>query len=463
MRKTISIRLLAGFFALILLLMPCLSFGAPMDLDAEPEPEVEKPKVDSSGRPIMPDGAAAVLIEQVSGALLYESNGQKRMFPASTTKVMTCLLAVEAIERGEMALDEPITVTEQMLEGLDPDGTNMALKPEEVLTVEQLLWGLMIPSGNDAAMVFAFRLAGSEAAFAEQMNNRARELGCTDTNFVNPHGLHDDNHYTTAQDMAKIAKKGMDKPMFRDVVDIAHIKIPPTNKTEEERYYINTNGLISAMRYREYVYKGSTGIKTGRTTEAGACLVSSARKNGMELIGVFFHGRDVTESHQETARMLDWGFENYESIRAIAEGELLGECKVKRARGKDTVTLAAADDVRVVVPKGTPKSELMNRLDLPENLYAPLAEGQDVAGVTVLRDGQELGFGRLITLTAMKRSFFWPLMALGDWLWGFALIRGICYVMLAILTAVVFLLARGVWMEFRRAKRRKGRRNSSNH
>lgn len=410
----------------------------------------------------MPAGTSAVLIEQMSGAVLYDSDGQKRMFPASTTKVMTCLLAVEALERAEITLDQPVTVTAQMLEGLDPEGTNMALKADEVLTIEQLLWGLMIPSGNDAAMVLAFVLAGSEAAFAEKMNDRAKELGCTDTHFVNPHGFHDDNHYTTAQDMAKIAKKGMDKQMFRDIVDIAHIKIPPTNKTEQERYYINTNGLISAMRYRDYVYKGATGIKTGRTTEAGACLVSSAKKNNMELIGVFFHGRDVTESHQETARMLDWGFENYEAIRGIAEGELLGESKVKRARGKDTVTLAAADDVTVVVPKGTPKSELQIRLDLPENLYAPLQEGQDVAGVTVLRNGQELGFGRLVTLTEMKRSFFWPLMALGDWLWGFALIRGICYVVLAILAAFVFFLLRNIWREITRSKHRRRRRYVSN-
>lgn len=181
----------------------------------------------------------------------------------------------------------------------------------------------------------------------------------------------------------------------------------------------------------------------------------------MELIGVFFHGRDVTESHQETARMLDWGFENYEAIRGIAEGELLGECKVKRARGKDTVTLAVADDVTVVVPKGTPKSELEIRLDLPERLYAPLKEGQDVAGVTVLRNGQELGFGRLITLTEMKRSFFWPMMALGEWLWGFALIRGICYTLLTMVAIVILLLVRSIWMEMKRAKNRRNRRKLS--
>lgn len=423
------------------------------------EAKETSPKTDRQGRPIMPSDSTAVLAEQNSGTVLYESQGSKRVFPASTTKVMTCLLAVEAIDRGELRLEETVTVTEEMLDGLDPDGTNMALKAGEELTVQHLLWGLMIPSGNDAAMVLAFRISGSAEAFAEQMNARAAELGCTDTHFVNPHGLHDENHYTTALDMAKIAQKGMEYAVFRDIVDIAHIKIPPTNLSEE-RYYINTNGLISTMRYRDYAYKGATGIKTGSTTQAGACLVSSATRNGMALIGVFFHGKDVTESHTETARLFDWGFANFEAIRGVAKGELLGESKVKRAGGKDTVTLAAAEDVTVVVPKGTQKSDLEIRQDLPEKLYAPLKEGQDAAGVTVLYQGQELGHGRLVALTEVKRSFFWPLMALGEWLWGFALIRGICYLVLALVAVFFLLLIRNLYREAKRANRRNRRRRN---
>lgn len=423
------------------------------------EKQEEKPTVDSQGRPILADGETGILIEQKSGAVLYESSSTKRMYPASTTKVMTCLLAVEAIDRGEISLEEPVTITAQMLEGLDPDGSNMALKADEVLTFQQLLWGLMIPSGNDAAMAIAYRLAGSPEAFAEKMNARAAELGLSDTHFANPHGLHDENHYTTAADMAKIARAGMDSDVFRNIVDIAHIKIPPTNKTEKERYYINTNGLISTMRYLDYAYKGATGIKTGRTTEAGNCLVSSAKRNGMELIAVLFNGKDVTASHKDSIRMLDYGFENYETLRGVSQGELLGESKVKYGASKDTVTLAAAENVSVVVPKGTEKSELEIQLNLPETLYAPLSEGQTVASVTVLHNGQELGSGNLVTIVAVERSFFGPAMALGDWLWSFLLIRILAYGILAVVGIVILLFLYRIWQEFKRAKRRKKSRN----
>ncbi len=452
MKHTKWKQLLAAVCIVWMLPLSYIAVAAPEENAAEVQEE--KPRVDSEGRPILLSGETGILVEQKSGLVLYESDSQKRMYPASTTKVMTCLLAVEAIERGEVALDEQITITAQMLEGLDIDGSNMALKEDEVLAFEHLLWGLMVPSGNDAAMAIAFRLAGSQEAFAEKMNARAAELGLKDTHFVNPHGLHDDNHYTTAADMAEIARVGMSYDIFRNIVDIAHIKIPPTNKTETERYYLNTNGLLSGMRYSGLVYKGATGIKTGRTDDAGNCLVSSAKRNGMELIGVLFNALDVTNSHQESARMLDYGFENYQLIRGVAKGELLGESKVRRARGKDTVTLAAAADIMVPVPKGTGKDALQIELQLPEKLYAPLEEAEEVAGVTLLYEGKVVGSGRLLTLTQVKRSFFWPVMALGEWLWSFALIRGIVYILLAILVVLAFFVLRAVFYELRRIYRK---------
>ena len=129
---------------------------------------------------------------------------------------------------------------------------------------------------------------------------------------MNPHGLHNENHYTTAADMGKLACVAMKNAIFRDIVDIAHVKIAPTNKTEKQRYYINTNGLLSAMRYTEYFYKGSIGIKTGRTSEAGNCLVSAVAREGLEFVGVLFGGKEIKDSHGETIRMMDYGFENYE-------------------------------------------------------------------------------------------------------------------------------------------------------
>ncbi len=445
--------LIAFCYMLSMVSVPAVVLAEP-ETAAEEQQEPE-PLTDAEGRPILFAGETGIVIDQASGAVLYDSDSQKRMFPASCTKVMTCLLAVEAVARGEVSMEEPVTVTAQMLEGLDIDGSNIALKEGEILQFQHLLWGMMVPSGNDAAMAVAFHLAGNQELFAERMNARARELELKDTHFVNPHGLHDDNHYTTAADMARIAYVAMKNEDFRNIVDIAHVKIPPTNITEQERYYLNTNGLLSGMRYSWYIYKGATGIKTGRTSEAGNCLVSSATRGGMSLIGVLFGGADVGASHEESARMLDYGFEHFQPVRGIAKGELLGESKVKYARKKDTITLAAAEDVMAVIPKGVSGDELEIRLNLPDKVYAPLKEGDVVASATVLYQGQELGETPLLALVAVKRSFFWPVMALGDWLWGFLLVRMLVYLVLICLGIFLLLVIRTVWLEVKRAWRKK--------
>ena len=420
--------------------------------------EKEQPKTDSQGHPILGSGETGILIESSTGQVLFESDSSKRMYPASTTKVMTALIAVEAVAAGEVSMDEQIEITPQMLEGLDPDGSNMALKEGEIISFENLLKGLMIPSGNDAALAIAYRLSQSPDAFAQRMNDRAQQLGLNDTHFANPHGLHDENHYTTAADMAKIAREAMKHDTFRNIVDIAHVKIPPTNKTEKERYYINTNGLLSTMRYRDYYYKNSIGIKTGRTKEAGNCLVSAAKRNGMELIGVLFGGKDVSDSHKDSIRMLDYGFNNFGSIRAVSKDKILGEIKVKRGRSKDSVTLSAAAETYVVVPKDVSADQLEFRLNTPDALYAPLKKGQTVSDASIIYQGQEIGTVQLCVDADIERSIFWPVMAAGEALWSVALIRWAVYILLAAFIIFAAFTVYSFSQELKRAKRRRRRR-----
>lgn len=436
------------------------SSAAEESVDSE-EIKSEKPKTDSQGRPILGEGETGILIEASSGQVLFEHDSDKRMYPASTTKVMTALIAVEAISAGEVSTDEQIEITSQMLDGLDPDGSNMALKEGELISFENLLKGMMIPSGNDAATAIAYRLSGSAEAFAQRMNQRADELGLKDTHFVNPHGLHDDNHYTTAADMSRIALEAMKYDTFRNIVDIAHVKIPPTNKTEKERYYINTNGLLSAMRYREYVYNGSVGIKTGRTKEAGNCLVSAAQKNGTELIGVLFNGKDVSNSHNDTIRMLDYGFNNFTKIRAVSKDSILGEVKVKRGRSKDSVTLSAESDVYAAVPNGTSADELEIRLNLPDAVRAPIQKGQAIAAASVFYEGTEVGSVTLCADTEIKRSIFWPVMAIGEALWSIALVRWVVYAFSVFAIIFVILTIRNFVREIKRYEKRRRRRNAN--
>ena len=418
---------------------------------------VGKPEFTSDGKPILGEGETGILIDCASGRMLFGSEETKRMYPASTTKIMTGLLAVEAIERGEISLDTQVEITEAMLEGLDPYGSNMELKEGEILSFQSLLYGLMIPSGNDAACAIAECVGKSRDAFVDMMNSRAAELGASDTHFVNPNGLHDENHYTTAADMAKISRAAMKLEGFRKIADIAHIKIPPTNKTEKERYYINTNGLLSTLRYTTYYYKGATGIKTGYTKDAGNCLVSSATVNGSELIGVIFGAKGVEGSHKDSKKMLDWGFNNFESITVLSKGDMPREIKVKHSKGGDALTLSVASTVSVLVPKGTEASATELKYNLPDAVYAPIQAESNIGSVSVMLNGEELGQGQLIADRSVERSVFWPVFSLGEWLWSMLFVRALIYLCLigAILFILIFIIK--IHRNIKRANRRRKR------
>lgn len=423
----------------------------------EDEKKPSNPERKENQKPILGSGETGVLADAASGRILFESGGDERMYPASTTKIMTAILAIEAVERGELSMDTQVTITSDVLAGNDPDGSNIALKEGEIISLENLLKGLMIPSGNDAACAIAIGVSGSIDAFVDKMNVRAAELGAEDTHFENPHGLHDDNHYTTAADMAKIACAAMKLDKFRNIVDIAHVKIPPTNMTETERYYINTNGLLSTMRYTNFYFKGTIGVKTGYTDKAGNCLVSAAERNGVELIGVIFGGKETSDSHNDSREMLEWGFENYISTVAIARGDMPCEVKVKQGRGSDNLTLSALETVSVVIHKDADVSEIELIPDIPDAVYAPIKMGDYIGEITVWMDGEEIGRGKLVASKDVKRSFFWPVMAFGEWLWGIRAIRIIVYTLGGIAVAFVVLFVMAVYRNIKIAKRRRRR------
>ncbi len=422
------------------------------------EKKEEQPTQDAQGRPILGKGETGILIDGRSGNVLYEVNSQKKMYPASTTKVMSALVALDAVEQGKISLTQKVTITEEMLEGLAWDGSNIALQEGEIISFEDLLYGMMIPSGNDAAMAVAYTVSGSKAGFVDAMNQKAKELGLSNTNFQNPHGLHHEDHYTTAAEMAEIARIAMQNETFQTIVETAHVKIPATNKTEEERYYINTNGLVSTMRYSQYYYPRATGIKTGYTDDAGNCLVASAEEGGIKLIAVVFHAEGVDTSHKDVARLFDYGFSAFQLVSPIAEDQILGEVKIKWGRSKDSVTVSAVKGVPVLVPQGTDIEKLEIKLNLPAYVQAPVEKETVVGTVSVLYDGKIIGTGELHTDRTVKRSFLWPLYAFLEWLWGFLLIRIICYLVLVVAGLFVLVVILRIWQEIDRARRIKRRR-----
>lgn len=427
------------------------------DSDDDKDKEEEKTERKKGEKPVLAEGEAGILIDSISGRVLFESDSKKKMYPASTTKVMTAMLAIEAVERGEVSMENNVTITSDMLENADPDGSNIALKVGEIMTLDNLLKGLMVASGNDAACAIATYIGGSIPEFVNKMNARAAELGANDTHFANPHGLHDTEHYTTAADMAKIACAAMKLTKFRNIVDIAHIKIPPTNMTEQERYYINTNGLLSTMRYTNFFFKGSIGIKTGYTSDAGNCLVSAAARDGVELIAVLFGSKDTTHSHKDSIEMLEWGFEEFVSAVAVSKDDMLCEVKVKQGKGTDSLTLSAKEAVRVIVPQNTKIEDLEIRPDIPESVYAPIAAESEIGGVTVLLNGEELGSGRLVATKAVERSMFWPVMALGEWLWSMPVVRIIVYVICSGVIIFIIMFIAAIRRNIKKAKRRRRR------
>ncbi len=299
------------FFCLILLalmlqswVLPAFSSDTLTELDTvPPPPELEL------------EAGAVILVDADTGEALYRLNDQETMYPASTTKIMTCYLALQSLDP-----DKEITIPDGIDEGIEDGVSTANLKSGEVLTVYQLLECLMVASANEAANAVAILVSGSIQDFVALMNQTAQELGCQNTHFVNPNGLHDGDHYTTASDLSLIAQAAMENSTFRRLCGTVRTEIPATNRSES-RSLSTTNYLLPGSNYPGYGYEGALGIKTGFTTPAGYCLVAAAEKNGHTLISVVLdapketgdNGENVSGAFTQTAKLFDWGFANYDA------------------------------------------------------------------------------------------------------------------------------------------------------
>lgn len=237
----------------------------------------------------LPDGEAAakatLLIDPDTEEILYARNIHERLYPASLTKIMTASLVLEAVDSGALTMDTVLTASETALAGLPADGSNAGIKAGEELTVRDLLCCVMVVSANEACNVLAEAVSGSVAVFVDAMNAKAKALGCEDTHFANTNGLQDIQHYTSAWDMYLIVKSARTHPDFMTLANTRMAEIPATNLSAQRTYY-TTNHLISTWRSAKYLYSGAEGIKTGSTSDAGLCLVSSATRSGRSLISV---------------------------------------------------------------------------------------------------------------------------------------------------------------------------------
>ena len=358
-----------------------------------------------------PQCGAAILVDGDYDEVLYEKNAHERMYPASITKIMASLLVMEALERGEFALDTEVAASKAAIDALTPDASTQNIKPGEILTVEQLLYCDLVSSANEACNILAELVAGSMEAFVELMNDRASELGMENTHFANANGLHDPEHYSTAYDIYLMAKEAMKYELFRTIVSTAKYVVPSTNMSGE-RTLRTTNALIDNWRVAGYIYPYAIGIKTGFTTPAGQCLASAAMDaEGRTYYCVILGAENVKNedgtltrySFKESRRLFEWGFDHFERTVLMDKDLLLREVPVTLS-DTEHVLVRPTGTVERTMPTDYDPDHAELIIDLPESVEAPVTAGQKMGSVTLVYDGEELGTLPLIATDSVERS-----------------------------------------------------------
>lgn len=326
---------------------------------------------------------AAVLIDSNTGKILFDKNANEKMYPASTTKILTAIIAIEKCN-----LSDKITASYNAVMSIPSGYSNAAIQPNEELSVQDLLDMFLIHSANEVGMIFAEHISGSIENFADLMNQKASEIGCTNTHFTNPSGIHNENHYSTAYDMALIASYCMRNETFRSIVSKTSCKIEATDKYQE-RYFTNTNDLI--MPNSKYYYEYATGIKTGFTSQAKNCLIAGASKDNLELIAVSL-GALATENgssgrYVDTRNMFEYGFSNYTFQEIGLQNSVATEIVIDNAT-KDTrnLQLLLKDNLSALTQSNFDTNNFEPLVEVNENLSAPIAEGAVVGKISYTID-----------------------------------------------------------------------------
>lgn len=326
----------------------------------------------------------AVLIDADTGAILYGKNENEKLYPASTTKIITAILAIENCK-----LTDKITASYNAVMSIPVGYSNAAIQPGEALTVQELLDMFLIQSANEVGYIFAEHISGSLENFAALMNQKAASLGCKNTHFTNPSGIHDPEHYSTAYDMALIARYCMKNETFRSIVSKTSCTIEATDKYEQ-RYFRNTNDLINPSS--KYYYEYAIGTKTGYTSQAKRCLIATSLKDNLELITVTLGAQSSISDtrYEDTINLFEYGYSNYKMQKIITKGSIAQEITVENAT-KDTknLSLLVKDDLTGIVPANLKLSDLAPSIKLNDSIIAPIQEGSVLGKITYNIDNFE--------------------------------------------------------------------------
>ena len=355
--------------------------------------------------------ASAILMDADYGQVLYEQQAYEKAFPASMTKVMTALLTLEAIEDGTISAETMVTVSDYAARKDFANESTANLLSGEQMSVIDLLYCLMLPSANDAAKALAEHISGSADSFAEKMNQRAEELGCQNTHFLNPNGLHDENHYSCAYDIALMFRQAMSHELFLKIIGTAEYTTAATNLSGERILY-NTNGLISNLYYSGYVYEKCIGGKSGTTSSAGKCLVSAAHNGEYPIISVIMGADLITaedgSSRQgqfvESTRLFEYGFQNFRPVTLSRPDEVVASVAVALSEDGTDVGLIPQGSISLVLPYTVTEETIQTQITLTEeSVTTPVEEGQ-VMGTLRFYQGDET-FGELELVAERSMSF----------------------------------------------------------
>ena len=410
----------------------------------------------------------ALLVNADTDTVIYSKNADKITAPASLTKIVTALVVLDECDD----LQKKITCSYEAIHSLDGTGSSVAgLIAEEKTTLEMLLYCLFLPSANDAAAVLAEEFGnGKTEDFVAKMNAYVQALGCKNTHFANPHGLDDESvkgfesdtqNRTTANDMYLIAKKALQNDTIVKISSKYGKTMPKTNKSDV-RYLYNTNPLLNSYA-EDYYYEGAIGLKTGTTDKAGACLISSATKDGYTYISIamkgetdkIVNGKPLNSAFLMCRYMLRWAFNNIKMKVIADDNYILGEVGVKFGRGADYVGLVPKSSISTVLHEDLTIEDLTVKLadDFPSKVDSPIEKGESVGTATLMYMDVEIAEVELVAYQTVKKNYIW---AMFSWIEGIATSK-VFMVVLAIIIVVVVVLWFGTKNQRKRKKRRKQR------
>lgn len=361
----------------------------------------------AAAAPGLSSAQSALVGDMDSGRILYGVDADSRREPASLTKMMTLLIAVEAVEAGDVSLDDMVTASANCKSGMSDDSSTSDIHYGETMSLRDLMYCTALASANEACNIIAEYLSGTIDAFVQRMNDRAAELGCSGTHFVNTHGMPDPDHYTTARDMFIIAREGMSHELFATLVGTSEYTTAPTN-TSDGRDLVNSNALLSYKSpYGDYAYDGARGIKTGHTSAAGYCLVAAAERGDVSLITVVLGASGNVETgdfdnFRDTVKLLDWAFESYTRCVIAEKGSAVATQPIEMDGRKGELTLVCAQDITALLPTGVDVSGLAKKVTLNSELLTELpAEGTELGIISFPdpADGTEYGSATLLAST----------------------------------------------------------------